>query len=243
MALIGVPSAITAMLSPGGMAASEANPVWVDVVGFAFMLLALIGQLALIRMALKPSVTVAGAISHGARRMPINLAAALMVAFGLVILAIPFVLVAAPGGVPDARTIAEMSATGWLLLFLFLAVCLYIGVRMLMTSTTAAAEHGGPIHVLKRSWALTSGHFWRLFAFLLLFLIAAILIIIVLGIIAGSIATLLFGPIEKMTLSSLFVGIVQGLFNAMFTTVFAVLLTRLYVQLSGRDTIEAPAAP
>jgi len=79
-----------------------------------------------------------------------------------------------------------------------------------------------------------------LFGFLVMLMIGAIIVLVAAGAVVGSVATLAFGPIDSMSLSALVVGAVQGLFNAAFTTVFAVMLARIYVQLSGRDTVEAP---
>ncbi|MGH6659248.1 MAG: hypothetical protein ACREBM_06310, partial [Sphingomicrobium sp.] len=80
LALIGVPSMITALIAPQGMTIENRGPLWVDLLLFVFMLLALVGQLALIRLALKPSITVGGAIAHGARRMPVYLVTAILYA-------------------------------------------------------------------------------------------------------------------------------------------------------------------
>ena len=66
-------------------------------------LIALAGQLALIRLALGPSITVGAAIAHGLRRMPIYFVVVLMLVAALVLIAIPIGLVLGAMGVPLQR--------------------------------------------------------------------------------------------------------------------------------------------
>ncbi|MGH6729423.1 MAG: hypothetical protein ACREBK_04665, partial [Sphingomicrobium sp.] len=87
----------------------------------------------------------------------------------------------------------------------------------------------------------TDGVWWKLFGFLVIFLIGALIVLLAIGAVAGSLVAIAFGPIEPMTVSALLVGVFQGLFNAAFTALFAVMLARIYVQLSGKETVEAPA--
>ena len=117
---------------------------------------------------------------------------------------------------------------------------MFFGVRLMMGTPVASAEQAGPVEIIKRSWVLTRGVWWKLFVFLLMLLIAAIIVLMAVGLVVGSVVAIALGPIEAMTPSALAVGALQGLFNAAFTAVFAVMLARIYVQLSGRDTVEAP---
>lgn len=239
LALIGLPSAIVALFAPQGLGMQSGGFKWVDLLTFAYMLLSIIGQLALIRLALKPSITVAGAIDRGARRMPIYLLSALILVAGLLVLAIPFGIAAKVMGIPLDAMHESFPAKGWLLVLLFCALVLFLAVRLMMTTPVASAEKAGPIAIIQRSWNLTKGHTGRLLGFLLMIIVALVVVMMVVALVAGSIASLLLGAPEPMSASALFIGIVQGLFNAAFTAIFAVMLARIYVQLSGRDTVEA----
>jgi hypothetical protein len=75
LALVALPAAITGLINPKGMT-DTSTPFWVDLLVLAASLAALAGQLALIRMALGPALTVGEAIGHGLRRMPTYLLAA-----------------------------------------------------------------------------------------------------------------------------------------------------------------------
>src|SRR5947199_4811425 len=99
LALVALPAAITGLLSPKGVG-SVSTSWWIDLVVVVASLIALAGQLALIRLALGPSITVGGAIGHGIRRMPIYLLAVVLILAVLFVAAIPFAVVLTLLGVP-----------------------------------------------------------------------------------------------------------------------------------------------
>lgn len=238
LALVALPAAVTGLLSPNGMS-DASGPLWIDIVVLIASLVGLAGQLALIRLALGPSVTVGGAIGHGARRMPVYLLSAILIVIGLLVLAIPFGLALAATGVPLKAKSVPMTPAVIFILLLYLAVVIFIGVRLLMSAPAASAEPIGPVAIIRRSWELTAGHWWHLFAFVLLIFIGALAVLLAARAATGVIAGLWIGAIEPMSASALVVALVQALVNAAVTTLFSVMLARIYVQLSGRGEAEA----
>jgi hypothetical protein len=237
LALVALPTAVTGLIDPKGM--SGASPTWMDVLVLLASLLALAGQLALIRLALGPSTTVGAAIAHGLRRMPVYLLSAILIVVGLLILAIPFAVVASLSGVPLEGATIPMTPTTVLLLLLFFALVFFMAVRMLMTGPVASAEHAGPIAIISRSWTLTAGHWGRLLGFLLMFFVGAIVTLLAIGALAGVIAEVLLGPIEAMSPSALLVALVGAAANSAITALFAVMLARIYAQLTGGGAAQA----
>ena len=231
-ALIGLPGLVQGVFSLGSPQEDQ-GIVWILIV-LASAVVAIIGQLAIIRLAIGSSVSVGEAIHHGARRMPTYFVAGLLIAIGLLIAAIPFALVLAALGVPLERSAIFASSAGIVLFLFYVAVGCFIGVRMLMSSTVASEENVGPVAIIKRSWLLTSGHFWRLFGFLLLFLIGSAIAIAVVNWGVSLVAVALFGEIEKLSASALIVAIVNAILNAAMSAILAVMLARIYVQLAGR---------
>ena len=234
LALVVLPAVIVGVINPSGVASTK-NPLWITLVSLVASLITLAGQLGLVRLALGPSVTVGGAIAHGMRRMPIYLGAALLIVLALLAVAVPFALALAATGVPlkaDATT-PPNPVTLMAALLYFALVC-FVGVRMLMTAPVASGEAVGPIALIKRSWDLTAGHFWRLFGFLVLFFVAGLVVVFAVESVVGIVTRLLTGPtIEPMSLSALLVALVQSLLNAALITLLAVMLARIYVQLAG----------
>jgi len=237
LALVALPAVLTGLISPNAMSPKD-GPLWGDLILIAASLIALAGQLALIRLALGPSVTVGGAIAHGLKRLPVYLLAGIIVMLVLAAAAVPLLLVLSAIGIPiDSAT--KPSGTAALLLILYLALVVFIGVRMILSGAVASAEHVGPVAILKRSWSLTAGNFWRLFGFLLIFFIGAIVALLAIEAAVGVVIGVTAGKIEPMSGSALVVALVQALLNAVITTVFAVMLARIYVQARGGDEAQA----
>src|SRR5204863_4678224 len=98
LALVPLPAVVTGLVSPRGM--GSGSPWWIDLITILASLIAIAGQLALIRLALSPSITVGGAIGHGIHRLPIYFLAALIIIVAMLIAAIPFALILTLLGVP-----------------------------------------------------------------------------------------------------------------------------------------------
>jgi uncharacterized membrane protein len=142
-------------------------------------------------------------------------------------------------GVPMDMSPVPRSPALLLVVFLYVLVAFFAGVKMIMSAPAASAEPIGAIAIIKRSWELTSGHWWKLFAFVLLFFIGAVIALIAAGTAVGLVVTILFGPAEPLSAAALVEALVQALINAVVTTLFAVMLARIYVQLSGRGEVQA----
>ncbi|HUP66792.1 MAG TPA: hypothetical protein VM145_01080 [Sphingomicrobium sp.] len=240
LAMIALPTAITGLIDPSGMAGASANG-WTKALLPIASLLALAGQLSLIRLALSPSITVGDAIVHGLKRMPVYLLAAILILAGLAVLAIPFALVMTLLGVPIDAAEKQLSPEVATIVLLFMAVVLFACVRMLMSGPVASGEGAGPLNIVRRSWQMTAGHWWQLFGFLMLFFVGAILAMVAVGTATGALATLLLGPVEPMSASALVVALVEAAANAAITALFAVMLARIYVQLAGSEA--QPSVP
>lgn len=237
LALVALPAVVTGLVSPNSMS-TAARPLWADVLVIVASLIALAGQLALIRLALGPSITVGGAIAHGLRRLPTYLLSGIMIMAGLIVAALPFILVLAALGIPLDENM-KPSGTVALVAILYLAVALFVGVRMILSGPVASSEAVGPVAIIKRSWTLTDGNFWRLFGFLMAFFVGAIVVLVAIGAAVGVVIGATAGRIEPMSASALIVALVQALLNAAITTVFAVMLARIYVQASGGSEVQA----
>jgi len=235
-ALVALPVMLTGVVAPGESLGS--GSLRNGLILLVASLVAIIGQLAIIRMALGTSVSVGEAIGHGARRMPIYFVAGVLVIIGLVIALVPFIALMAGAGVPmEERAIVQSPAAIAILLLYFLFVC-FIGVRLLMSSPVASEEAVGPVAILRRSWELTAGNWWRLFAFLVLFLIGAGILMAAIGWTASIAAVMLLGEIEPMSASALVVALVEAIVQAVVTLVLAVMLARIYVQLAGGHALD-----
>lgn len=239
LALVALPAVVTGVIRPNGLS-DASTPMWVDLVMIVASLIVLAGQLALIRLALGPSITVAGAVRHGFARMPIYFLSAILILVALFLLAVPFAFAMAAMGVPMKATSLALTPGVVTLVILYVALVFFVAVRMIMSGPSASAEPIGPVAILARSWALTAGHWWRLFGFLVLFVIGALAVLLGVAAALGVVVAILLGPIEPMSASALVLALAQSLINAAVTTMFAVMLARIYVQLSGRGEVSVP---
>jgi hypothetical protein len=232
LALIVFPSAVSGLVNPRGLGTSG-TPLWIDLLTIVASLIGLAGQLAMIRLALGRSVSVGEAITHGLRRLPVYFFSVLLVVTALLIVAVPLGFVLAAMGIsvqPNTSPPPGLMVAG----LLYAALVCFVLVRMILAAPVASGEPAGPITIIRRSWSLTAGHWWPLFGFLLLFIVAAIIVLLAVASATGVVANLLFGSIQPMSASALVVALIQALVGAAITTLFMVMLARIYLQLSGR---------
>jgi hypothetical protein len=163
-----------------------------------------------------------------------------LVVIGLVILAIPLVFLLQALGVPiDKATRMSANPAATAVALLYAGLIIFLGVRLILSSPVASAEPLGPIGILQRSWRLTAGHWWVLFGFVLIILVCAIVLLLAIGAAAGVVIGLLIGSVQPMSGGALILALIQSLVSASITTLFAVMLARIYVQLTGGGRAQA----
>lgn len=234
LGLILLPAVIVSMVEPR-VAPGEQPPAgaWM-LVALAMVVVMMIGQLAMVLLVNGWRGSVGEAIGKAARRTPTFILAALAYLVP-VILVFSILLVFAGVGTSATGQIdwTNFGAIGWLVLFLFLLVLLYISIRLLPLIAVVVIEPVGPIAALKRSFSLTSGHFWRLLGFLLLLMVAFLIVAATVGAVIGAGVTLALGEPQPWSLSLLLIALAGGLIQAGFVMVYTGMLARIYSQLAA----------
>ena len=223
-ALIALPGTIQALVTPNAPAGQLPPAGWWMAVAFAATLLGVVGQLAILRLVAARGTSVGEAIAHGARRLLTLLAAIL-----IWLLPLGLLMVLLGESVTSGRPSAALSIA---VIVLFCAIVFAL-VRMLVLPAVISAEPVGPIAAIRRSWTLTSGSWWRLFAFLLLFLIAALCVLLAVELVIGSFVTAAFGANEPLSLSRLMIGLATQAVTAVMLVVYLAMVGRIYAQLAG----------
>jgi hypothetical protein len=169
------------------------------------------------------------AIAFGFRRLPVLFAA-------LLLWALPFVLLlvglAAAAGVTTPEQLSERTELA-LPITAVLLIFLYLLVRFLLVTPVVTAEPVGPVAALKRSLALTGGHWWKLF---LTILVIGLVTVITLGALQfglGSVIILALGAPEQYSVSDLLLVLLSQFLGAVFSVVFATLIASYYRQLTA----------
>src|SRR3954471_1755669 len=238
LALNALPQILVQALGPGQMTPGTPPPLgpWMLLLPIV-VVLAMAGTIAISRLALGRERVVGAAIAHGFRRFLPLLGASFLIglAFALV-----FVGLALAFGINVERFMADPKGVGGrlaLIVLIFLPIALFFSIRLMMTTPVAAAETGGPIAILTRSWALTRGHFWKLLGFLLLVGIVFLVIMMVVGLVFGVLVALVAGKPEPGNFASLVLLICTGVVNAAVIAVLTSLIARIYVQLAGDPAV------
>lgn len=240
LALVLLPQVIADVLVPAPNLSGEQQPSWTPILTILVALAGLVGQIAIIRLALGPTTSVGQAISHGTKRLLPGFGALILFALPLaIILGLLLVAVGGPNVMDGLRSGTPDPAVGRVIL-LFLLFAVAISVRFQFTMPVTSGEQGGPIHILRRSWELTSGNYWRLLGFLALVLITAIVILLVAQFTGAILARALFGDIKPLSLSALLVALIAGAVQTGFVVVFATMLARMYAQVAGRGSASVP---
>lgn len=223
LALFLVPGLILNALVPATPRGSMPTPgPWLIVGAIAF-LISLIGQISIIRLAIGPATTVGQAIQHGAKRALPLIGALLIWALPLAVVmsALYARLLADPTHPPPVVALAVMV----------LGVAgIFLGIRFLLVGAVASAEPTGSLGILKRSWELTQGNWWRLFGFFVTFFIGALVILWASASVLGLIGRVFLGGLEPLSLGWLLVMLVSQALSAMIYTVLFVMQARLYTQ-------------
>jgi hypothetical protein len=189
------------------------------------ILAALIGQMAIMRLAIGPAASVADAIRHAFRRSPSVIGAALI--FG-----IPAASILVPLVMPVMANPTDPPATASLLLLIASLVLLCLWVRLMLMTAAGVAEEIGPVAIVKRSWALTRSHFWRLLGMALLFGCVAWIAIKATEWVSGAVLIVALGKPGPWSVSALTIALVAAITQTIASVLFAVLVARIYVQLA-----------
>ena len=199
----------------------------------ATALLGFVAQIAGIRLALGPPVTVRDAIAQGFIRLMPVFAVLMILIVGLVLVTIVLVMIFGAAGIMTLPSAGQTPSPS-LVLLLVIGMALLFAIFQLIFPL-AAVETGNPLRLIARSWQLGRSHYLRLLAFLLVVFFGIALLAFAGQYGFGSVVVLLFGQPNPGSFSALVLGLVVGLIQALFTVTTAVMLARIYVQLAGRD--------
>jgi hypothetical protein len=226
LALFVLPGLILNVVMPEAPAGEFPPPGPWMAVGFVAVLVWLVGQLAVIRLSLEPHAAVGEAIMIGLKRL-------LPYAAAVLLWLAPILVVGSALSAFLAANRSQPSLLAAALLVLLALAGLFLAVRLILSSAVAGAEHSGPLVILRRSWDLSSGNWWRLFAFVLLFWIGAVCLLWSVETVAGLLVRLMSSDTGPLTVGGLLIALVSQVVSAAISVMFFVFLARIYAQRSG----------
>ena len=131
LAMLVLPGVLSDIVTPSSPDAQVPPVGWWTAVTIAALLIGLAGQLAIVRLALGPQLSVSEAIRHGIRRLPAYLGATLMWTLPLVLTASLLLSLS-----PDPAKPSAGVALGILIL---MVLFLFVAVRLLLSVAVASA--------------------------------------------------------------------------------------------------------
>ena len=237
LGLILLPAVVVSMVEPRVPPGEQPPPGSWMLVALAMVLVMIVGQLAIVLLVNGWRGSVGEAIGKAGRRTPTFILAALAYLVPVILL---FSLLLGLAGVGTSASgqvdWANFNSSGWLVLMLFLLVLVFVSIRLLPLLPVVVSEGTGAIASLKRSYALTSGQFWRLFGFVILLMIAFLILALTVGAVFGSLVQLTLGEPEPWSLSLLLIALAGGLVQAGFVMIYAGMVARIYAQLAAPQT-------
>ncbi len=223
--LLSLPAAIVRAIAPvAGAGDLPRAGLWLASLPI-LLCVSLIGALAISALALGHAAGAGAAFRLAAGRFVALLGAAVVVALGGALLAVAVFLLA-------GLIAATASAYAALPVLAVLPVYLFFWVRLMLMTPAACAEAIGPIALIRRSWQLTRGHFWRLLGFVLTVTIVSLVVLASVGAIGGILITLAAGRPEPGNSAMLLILIGAALIQAGISGLFTVFVARIYAQLA-----------
>ncbi len=237
LALIVLPTIIVGLAAP--TAQSEEAGALANGLQLVASLIAIVGQVALIRLAIGPATTVGGAIAHGGRRFLAAFGALLLMVLAFAVIVLPLLMGFAAAGIIESPTSGTPpTGTAALVILLVIVLVLALAVRFILTMPIASAERIGPVAIVKRSWNLSKGHYGRLLGLMVLLLVAALLLVLTATAIGGVLARILSPDLEPFSLGALILALFGGIAQGAFTILSSLMIARVYVQLAGTSDVE-----
>jgi hypothetical protein len=234
LATIGVGAVISGLTQPETPAAGVGA---IGIFGFVIgQILGLIGNLAVMALALMPGMSVGESLRLSIARLPKMLSIAVIFVIAVVVLMIPVAIFLKISGasVNLNMTAEELPAMAVLSALIVGALLLYISARLLTLSAVVVDRNPPVIEAIKSSFAATHGIAGKIVGVVLLFLVVTLVIsgaaASISGILFGMIGKAVGAPLLGTALATLVTGMVSALFSIISTVFGAILYHKLSAQ-------------
>jgi hypothetical protein len=181
------------------------------------------GSLALFALALRPGISVGEALRLSFARLPVLIGTALVV---LGVIAGIFTVALLVGVLVSLASKQLAAAVGLLLGIIAVGLVFYASIRLVLLNPVVIDSQAGVTDSLRRAWALTRGHFLRLFAFLLIVMILSTIVASVAQVVVGLLGGLIAGTEGARVAGS----IAGAAVSSIIQVYMLVMLARLYRQ-------------
>lgn len=227
--IAGEPAIAPGMTRDQMMAAMEefySGAWWIILISAVLQIVGLMAVLTLMRDRSRP--TVGEAIRAGVTGTPSYLAAQVLVVLGLSLL----------GGVLVGIASVISPALAVVVLLLVMVAGVFAVLRLVLVAPVVAVEGvRNPLAAMARSWRLTQGNFWRIFAFLILILILFVVVVGIIMMVIGLILALATSGETQRIIAAVF----SSALGAVGVVYFAGVVAAIHRQLGGPAAADSSA--
>jgi hypothetical protein len=218
------------------------------VLSIAAAVLAILGQLALIAVASDPATTRGEALAIAARRLPLAIGVALLLALAVFVALIPAVApiastlpspaVITPVTLKTAMEGIAPGTRGFISLYLlaFVVAMVWLTARLALLNPVIVNQREG-VHSLARSFALTRGLTWKIVGLFVLFAIVVMVVTLATQSVVGIVFRLLLGA-NNAGATALLVAAANAILTCAVTITWTAFLAQLYVAVRATSPRE-----
>lgn len=211
------------------------------IVSLITSIISILGQIALVALAIDAALGTGGAFSIAGRRLLPVIGVSIVVGLLFLLLFLPFLFVFFGSGVDlaalqagDSSAMPELSGGSAMFLGLYTLVliplCLWLAARLSVVMPVIVWERRG-IGAIGRAFRLTKGYALKIAGVFILFLIVFMVAALAIGGVFGAIFALAAGGAQGLTVGGILMAIIMGLLTVVFTVLYTVFLTKLYKSL------------
>lgn len=250
VALIGIflPLSVNDNLAPLAQGAAQQTAITIGLIGVVLALLSIIGQLAVMALALDDDRGTGDAFAVAAVQLWRVIVMSLVVVLFAVVALAPVMIGIAAAGIDmkalfsgDAAAIrtalAGMSSgIAWFVALYSIAwavLMIWFSARIALAMPVVVAEHVS-LAAIARSFKLTYGIVWKILGVMLLYAIVSFVAGLAAKTVFGAILGLIAGGIGPLSLASVLTSIGVGMVGTAFATLQAAFVAKLYVAARAR---------
>lgn len=233
LALILFPQALGWVANPPPGVSSHTPAGWAPLLSLLITLAGLAGEIAIMRLSIGPATSVGSAIRRGGNRVIPSFFAFVLFGLALMLLALPLLVLTLSTEQMEAFIRGARDPEVMRMFGLIFLLVIFLAARFQLMLPVASVEPGGPIRLLKRSYELSAGYYFKLLGFLLVALLAGVIIWYASLTVAGTVARVVSLEIAPWSVGALLVGLFVAAAQTVFSAIFSVMLARIYLQLAG----------
>lgn len=211
------------------------------IVSLITTIISMLGQIALVALAIDATLGTNGAFSVAGRRLLPVIGVSILVSLIFLLLFLPLIVILFGSGVDwaalqagDASTMPEMTGGTALFLGLYtlvlVPVIFWLAARFSVIMPVVVWERLG-VGAIGRTFRLTKGYALKIIGVFILFLIVFIVAGLAIGGVFGAILALTTDGVQGLTVGGILMAIIMGLLTVIFTVIYTVFLTKLYKSL------------